>query len=64
MPRIQFLTMSGCHNCEKAKEIFKEILPNFPDVKLEEIDMLTPPGQELVLKHGIMASPGIIIDGE
>ncbi|GMR18972.1 MAG: MJ0307 family thioredoxin [Patescibacteria group bacterium] len=64
MTKVQFLTMVGCHNCEEAKKILEEILPDFPDVKVEEIDMTTPEGQELVQKYGIMASPGIVINGD
>lgn len=62
--KIQFLTMPGCHNCEAAKKIFDEIMPEFPNVEVEEIDMMTEDGQKLVQKHGIMSSPGIVINGE
>ncbi|MCP6718164.1 MAG: thioredoxin family protein [Patescibacteria group bacterium] len=62
--KIQFLTMVGCHNCAAAKKIFDEIIPDFPNVEVEEIDIASARGQEIVQKHGIMSSPGIIIDGE
>lgn len=64
MNKIQFLTMPGCHNCEAAKKIFDEIMPDFPNAEVEEIDMTNSKGQELVQKYGIMASPGIVINGE
>ena len=65
MNKIQFLTMVGCHNCEAVKKIFDEIMPEFKDTaEVVEIDMTTPEGQELVQKHSVMASPGIIINGE
>jgi len=65
MVKIQFLTMPGCHNCAAAKKIFDEILPDFKNkVEVTEIDMMTPEGQELVQKYSVMASPGIVIDGE
>ncbi len=56
--------MVGCHNCAAVKKIFDEIMPNFPNVEVEEIDIASAKGQEIVQKHGIMSSPGIIIDGE
>lgn len=56
--------MPACHSCELAKKVFDEIMPDFPNVEVEEIDMATEPGQELVQKYGIMASPGIVINGE
>lgn len=64
MKKIQFLTMVGCHVCAEVKKIFDEIMPNFPNVKVEEIDMTSEKGQELVQKHSIMSSPGLIIDGK
>jgi len=63
--KILFLTMPGCHNCEAAKKIFDEIMPDFKDkVEVEEIDMATPEGQEMAGKYSVMASPGIIINDE
>jgi len=64
MNKIQFLTMPGCHNCELAKRIFDEIMPNFPNAEVTGIDMTTPEGQEMVGKYSVMASPGIVINGE
>jgi len=64
MTKIQFLTMVGCHNCEAARKIFAEILADFPKVQIKEIDIASEVGQALVSQYGIMASPGIIINGE
>jgi len=64
MNKIQFLTMPGCHNCEAAQKIFDEIMPDFPNIEVEKIDIATDAGQELVQKYSIMASPGIIINDE
>lgn len=62
--KIQFLTVIGCHECEAAKKMFNEIMPDFPNVEVEEINIMETRGQELVLKYGILASPGIVINGE
>lgn len=64
MINIQFVTVPGCHECAKAKRIFEELKPEFPQMHIEEIDATTPKGMELVQKYGIMASPGIVINGE
>lgn len=56
--------MMGCHNCEAVKKIFNEVMPDFSNAEVEEIDITSSSGQELVLKYGIMASPGIVINGE
>lgn len=62
--KIQFVTVEDCHQCAKAKEIFKELKPKYPKMEIEEIDATTPKGTELVSKYSIFASPGIIINGE
>ena len=56
--------MVGCHSCEEAKRIFDEVIPDFPQMKVKEIDIASEKGQELVQKYGIMGSPGIVINGE
>jgi len=61
---IQFLTMAGCHNCEAAKSILNEVLPDFPSTEIKDIDIATPAGRELAGKYGVISSPGIVIDGE
>lgn len=63
--RIQELSTSGCSHCAEEKNIIeKEIKPQFPNVEVEYIDMMTEKGQKMVQDYGIMASPGIIINGE
>lgn len=37
---------------------------DYPDLTVEEIDMLTPEGQEAVKKYNIMSSPGILVNDE
>ena len=61
---IQFLTMVGCHNCAAAKKIFDEVIPEYPNVEVTEIDITSQEGQELVAKYAVLASPGVIIDDE
>jgi len=64
MINIQFITVAGCYHCAKAKEIFAELQPQYPEMKIEEIDATTEKGMELVLRYGIFQSPGIAINGE
>lgn len=64
MINVQFVTVPGCYECAKAKKIFEEIKPQYPEMKIEEIDATTPKGMEMTQKYSIMASPGIIINGE
>jgi len=64
MIKIQEVTSQGCRVCHMAKQILEEIKPQFTNVEIEYIDMLTDQGQELVGKFGIMSAPGIIINNE
>lgn len=63
--KIQELSTPGCVHCAEAKKILQnEITPNFPNMEVEYIDMLSEGGQKMVQEYGIMASPGIIVNGE
>jgi len=63
--KIQELSTPGCSHCASAKKILEEdIKPNFPDVEIEYIDMLSDEGQKMVQEYDVMSSPGIIVNGE
>ena len=63
--KIQEVSSKGCVSCEVAKKLLKEeIAPNFPNVDIEYIDMLSEQGMKMVQDYGFMSSPGIIINGE
>lgn len=63
--KIQELSTKGCSHCQEARKILEqEIKSKFPNVEMEFIDMLTEQGQKMVQEYGIMASPGIIVNGE
>ena len=62
MIKIQEVTTLGCSHCAEAKKILEEeIKPEFPDVEIEYIDMLTEQGKKMVQDYGIMSSQGIIV---
>ena len=56
------LTAKNCVHCAEVKNILKKIAPDFTELNVQEIDIATPEGQELIAKYGIMSSPGIIIN--
>lgn len=64
MIHITFVTVPGCHECAKAKHIFEELKPRYPEMQIAEIDVTSPEGMALVQKYGIFSSPGIIINDE
>lgn len=66
MSEIQVVELSspGCHNCAAFKEFWETEQANWPNVHFKEVSLIDPEGQELVQKHQIFASPGIIINDE
>lgn len=64
MINLTLVTREGCVHCAQTKEILKKIKPEYPELAIEEVDMITQKGQELISKYGIMSSPGIIINDE
>ncbi len=64
MISIQFVTVPGCHECAKAKKVFEELKPKYPEMQIAEVDATSDEGVALVQKYGIFSSPGIIVNGE
>lgn len=61
---VIFITTPNCAHCAEVKKILEKLKSEFENLDVKEINATTSEGQELVLKYGIMASPGIIIDNE
>lgn len=58
------LSSPGCHNCAGFKAMWEEIKGDWPNVNFKEVSITETEGQELVQKHQIFASPGIILNDE
>ena len=58
------LSSPGCHNCAAFREFWEGVKGDWPNVTLKEVSILDAEGQELVQKHQIFASPGILLNGE
>lgn len=61
---IEVLTSPGCVHCHAFLEFWKSTQQDWPNVKVEEVSVTTPKGQEMAGKYMIFASPGIVINGE
>ena len=61
---LEILTAPHCRYCEELLHFWDSIKEEWFNVKMKEIDIVSQEGQELVQKHMIFASPGIIINGE
>lgn len=64
MVKVQLVTSESCVHCMRAKEVLEKIKKDMPDLRVEVVDLLKPEGMDLAQKHGIMVSPGIIINGK
>jgi alkyl hydroperoxide reductase subunit AhpF len=65
MIEILLVKTPSCAVCEKVRKTLEaEVAPLFPDIEINEIDATTPQGQDLVIKYGIVSSPGVILNGE
>ena len=58
------LSSPGCQICKAFEEFWKSIETDWPNVKYENISVITPEGQALASKYMIFSSPGIIINGK
>lgn len=61
MVKVQVLYTQGCPYCPAAKDLFRGLQKKYK-FDYEEIDATTKEGQELVIKHGIMSVPTVLID--
>lgn len=64
MIKVTLIRPSGCQHCVQVKETLEKLKSDFTDLVIEEIEATTSEGQTLIQKHGILSSPGILINGE
>ena len=63
MIKVTLIRPDGCAHCKEVKATLETLKEQY-QIEIVEIDMLTPEGQEMVQKHGILSSPGILINDE
>lgn len=61
MIEVLFITVPNCVQCAKAKKVIEKVQPDFPEMKVEYIDVTEHP--EILQQHRVMSSPGIVING-
>jgi glutaredoxin len=61
--RVTLLVQDDCAMCEHAKQVLARVGADHP-LEVREIDLATPEGQELALRHGVLFAPGVLLDGE
>ncbi len=63
MIKIILIRPAGCIHCVQVKGTLEKLKKEY-NISVEDVDMLSAKGQALVKKHGIMASPGILVNDE
>jgi glutaredoxin len=61
---VTLIRPQGCMHCVAVKSVLEELKKDYPNLSVEDLDMETEEGMSLVQKHQILASPGILINGE
>lgn len=61
---LETLSSPGCHGCKLFEEFWHSIEKDWPNVTYRNVQVVTPEGQEMAGKYMILASPGIILNGE
>lgn len=59
---VTILKTGGCSKCGGVLKDLEALRGEFPDMEIKTIDMLSDEGQRLVSEHGILGSPGVLID--
>ena len=64
MIKITLIKSDGCGHCAAVKKTIEKLKVDYPEITLEEIDMVSSEGMALVQKHHILSSPGILVNDE
>ncbi len=64
MIKVTLIRPSGCMHCVAVKKTLENLKADYPDLMINEIDVMTPEGLALVQKHRILSSPGILVNDE
>jgi len=63
--KLQLLRLPRCRVCVEVNRMLQEeIIPRFPDVEVETIDMTSEQGQKMLLGHDLATSPVLFIEGK
>jgi thioredoxin reductase/glutaredoxin len=62
MVQVTLISPADCPNCAAVKEQLDDLKVIYPELIIKSIDAHSPEGEELILQHGILASPGILIN--
>jgi len=59
---VLFITVPNCPQCAKARHVIEKVQPDFPDLKVEYLDVTVHP--EILQQYRVLSAPGIVINGK
>jgi len=62
MIEVLFITVPNCAQCAKAKKLIEKVQPDFPDLKVEYLDVTVHP--EILQQYRVLSAPGIVLNGK
>ncbi len=62
MIEVLFITVPNCAQCAKAKHVIEKVQPDFPDLKVEYVDVTQHP--EILQQYRVLSAPGIVLNGK
>lgn len=64
MLRVTLVRPEGCVHCKQILGTLEKLKKDYPSLEVEDLDMLSERGQKIVQENAILASPGILVNGE
>lgn len=61
---LEILTAPHCAHCDELLRFWESIKGEWPNVEMQEVDILSEEGRALTGQHFIFASPGVLLNGE
>lgn len=61
--RVTLLVQHECDLCDHARQVLHRVAADHP-LEITEIATGTTEGRRLVTRHGILFSPGVLLDGQ
>lgn len=61
---LDVLSTPGCQGCKVFEDYWHTVEKDWPNVTFRKLEITTEEGQALAQKYIILASPGIILNGE
>jgi hypothetical protein len=61
--RVTLLTQPDCGLCEQAKTVLGRLVDQNL-ITVAEVDLASPDGRALAVRHGVLFAPGVLIEGQ